>query len=256
MTRLRKPAVTASIHRLPPAHAPRGKPDTPEAASLADQAATALRNRIVDLTLLPGTQLDERVLMQRVGISRTPAREALNRLVAEGLVQVRANRGIFVRPLDLDDTAQFFGAYYVAERSTAHFCRFDHPRFADDMAALQRAHAEAVAAGKFLAVATLNAEFHQRIAEATGNAYLIDFAARIDTAARRLVYVNEAAERHHPAEQQRHIVREHGAIVDRIRAGDRDGLIAALTVRAGRFQARIARFIGGGRGASFPVARP
>ena len=54
--------------------------------SLADKAYHAIRGLIVSLELAPGTVIDERKLMERIGIGRTPVREALRRLAQERLV--------------------------------------------------------------------------------------------------------------------------------------------------------------------------
>ena len=63
--------------------------------------------------------------------------------MTEGLVQIRSNRGFFVRPIEIDDTSRFFDAYFVSERAAAYFCRFDDPGFGAEMDGLQRAHAAA-----------------------------------------------------------------------------------------------------------------
>src|SRR6185369_10951263 len=79
-------------------------------SSMAEAALNAIRDKILDLSLAPGMQLDEGLITTRLGISRTPAREALNRLVTEGLVENRSNRGFFVKSLELGDVAHFFDA--------------------------------------------------------------------------------------------------------------------------------------------------
>ena len=213
---------------------------------LAVTATNTIRDRILDLTLRPGTQLDEAILRDRLGISRTPAREALNRLVTEGLVEARAKRGFFVRALDLADTAQFFDAYMVAERSCAYFCRFTNLGLVKDMKLIQVQHERAVRRNRFLDVSQYNAAFHVRIAEATENAYLIDYASRLHNLARRLayfVYANEADDEKLLASQQKRIVEEHHRIIVAIEQADRNMLLGALTAHAERFRNRVGRFV-------------
>jgi DNA-binding GntR family transcriptional regulator len=223
--------------------------DGPRASSsLAAAATNKIRDRILDLTLKPGMQLDEALLRDRLGVSRTPAREALNRLATEGLVETRSSRGYFVRPLDLGDTARFFDAYLVAERSAAYFCQFTHPDLVDELQAVHALHASAVRACEFLEVSRLNAAFHLRIAAATDNPYIVDFSGRLHNLARRLaifVYAAEAAQRGQLDEQQGHIVREHHAMIEAIRSHDRRSLLDGLTLHADRFQQRISRFVSG-----------
>jgi DNA-binding GntR family transcriptional regulator len=75
-------------------------------AVLADQAYLAIRGLIVSLDLAPGAVIDERALMQRLGIGRTPVREALRRLAQEQLVEVFPRRGMFVTGVDVRDLAR------------------------------------------------------------------------------------------------------------------------------------------------------
>ena len=73
------------------------------ASSLAETAYRQLRARIIGLQLGPGELLTETELQTRLGLGRTPIREALNRLIAERLVVVRSRRGVFVSELRLPD---------------------------------------------------------------------------------------------------------------------------------------------------------
>jgi DNA-binding GntR family transcriptional regulator len=73
---------------------------------LADQAYIAIRNAIVSLELAPGSVIDERALIERLGIGRTPVREALRRLAHEQLVEVFPRRGMFVTNVDVRDLAR------------------------------------------------------------------------------------------------------------------------------------------------------
>lgn len=75
------------------------------AASLADRAYHAIREMIVSVELRPGAVIDERGLMERLGIGRTPTREALRRLAQERLVEVYPRRGMFVTTVEIRDLA-------------------------------------------------------------------------------------------------------------------------------------------------------
>ena len=77
-----------------------------EASSLAHQAYVAIRDRVVSLELAPGALIDERQLIESLGIGRTPVREALRRLAQEQLVEVFPRRGMFVTGVDLRDLAR------------------------------------------------------------------------------------------------------------------------------------------------------
>jgi DNA-binding GntR family transcriptional regulator len=79
---------------------------TVEASSLADRAYLAIRGLIVSLELAPGALIDERQLIESLGIGRTPVREALRRLSQEQLVEVFPRRGMFVTGVDVRDLAR------------------------------------------------------------------------------------------------------------------------------------------------------
>jgi DNA-binding GntR family transcriptional regulator len=74
----------------------------------SERAYTTLREDIVEWRLLPGTVLAEVEQSERLGISRTPLREALGRLTAEGLTTTAGSRGVVVSDISLDDIDELF----------------------------------------------------------------------------------------------------------------------------------------------------
>ena len=104
------------------------QPEAAEAQSLSDRAYYAIRELIVTLELAPGSIVSERDLQERLGVGRTPVREALQRLEGERLIEVYPRRGIFVSNVNVLDLAvlsevrtvlEGFAARLAAERSTA-----------------------------------------------------------------------------------------------------------------------------------------
>jgi DNA-binding GntR family transcriptional regulator len=87
--------------------------------SLADKAYHAIRGLIVSLELAPGALIDERELIERLGIGRTPVREALRRLAQEQLVEVYPRRGMFVTPVDVRALARLSEVRAVLEPEVA-----------------------------------------------------------------------------------------------------------------------------------------
>jgi DNA-binding GntR family transcriptional regulator len=103
-------------------------PPVEGARSLSDEAYLRIRDLIVSLELAPGSILNERELMERLALGRTPVREALRALAQEGLVEVYPRRGIFVSTVDVGDLASLsevremlesHAARLAAERATA-----------------------------------------------------------------------------------------------------------------------------------------
>ncbi|MGD9980269.1 MAG: GntR family transcriptional regulator [Hyphomonadaceae bacterium] len=76
--------------------------------NISDAAADALRAMIVDGRLAAGDRLNEVHLAAQLGVSRTPLREALSGLVAEGALIARPRLGYFVRPLSLEEFEQIY----------------------------------------------------------------------------------------------------------------------------------------------------
>jgi DNA-binding GntR family transcriptional regulator len=87
----------------------------PDARSQSEQAYYAVRELIVTLELPPGSLVDERELMDRLGLGRTPVREALRALAQAHLIEVYPRRGMFVAPADARDLASLSEVRCVLE---------------------------------------------------------------------------------------------------------------------------------------------
>jgi DNA-binding GntR family transcriptional regulator len=74
----------------------------------SDKAYKALREDIIEWRLLPGAVLAEVEQSERLGVSRTPVREALSRLTAEGLTTAAGGRGVVVTDISLEDIDELF----------------------------------------------------------------------------------------------------------------------------------------------------
>src|SRR5881409_1929924 len=96
--------------------------------SLHDEVAAQLRERIFAGELLPGTFLDELQLAQQMKISRTPLREALKVLTAEGLVRHEPRRGCFVNEVTEQDLDEIFPVIALLEGR----CAFEAAQNATD----------------------------------------------------------------------------------------------------------------------------
>jgi len=100
---------TLSIHQ----------PEAADARSLSDQAYFRIRELIVTLELPPGALVSERELQTRLGLGRTPVREALRALARERLVEVYPRRGMFVSRVDVRDLAGLSEVRVVLESHAA-----------------------------------------------------------------------------------------------------------------------------------------
>ena len=90
------------------------------ARPLSEQAYRAIRDRIVSLELRPGAVINEKELIESLGIGRTPVREALRRLAQEQLVEVYPRRGMFVTTVEIRDLASLCEVRSVLESHAAY----------------------------------------------------------------------------------------------------------------------------------------
>ena len=228
--------------------------------SLVDAATERIRDKILDLSLPPGEAINSAWLVDHLKLSRTPIREALNRLAAEGLIRFEANHGVFVHPLDVAEITQLMEAYGIAERVSARFCDFDDPTLLKDVIDMQARQCEAVSNHRYLDASHWNARFRSRIAESSHNHHLTEFHRRIVNHTRRLsclIYSMEARDPDYYAGQIRLLESLHHDIQDAIRRQDRDRLLAVLCRQVEVFRSRIAWvFQRGGRDSGFDVTPP
>lgn len=96
---------------------------TPERSNLADQVYARLKTELNDFQLVPGDRFSEAELGARLGVSRTPVREALFRLRNEGFLDLESKFGWCVRPIDFGRLEQLYDLRVILElASVARLC--------------------------------------------------------------------------------------------------------------------------------------
>lgn len=166
------------------------KPKTAERkrGSGAQFVYSILRDEILDLTLLPGSPIDEIRLSERLSMSRTPIREALVRLASEGLVTTLPNRSTVVANIDFMNLHTFFDAMTLMYRVTTRLAaQFHTPADMVKIRARQAEFAKAVSAQDALSMIATNREFHAEIARAGRNPYYESLCLRLLDEGRRLL---------------------------------------------------------------------
>ena len=89
--------------------------DLPQRGALAEQVYAELKAQMNDFRLVPGDRFSEAEIGARLGVSRTPVREALFRLRNEGLLDVESKSGWFVRPIDFGKLEQLYDLRVLLE---------------------------------------------------------------------------------------------------------------------------------------------
>ncbi|WP_313812307.1 GntR family transcriptional regulator [Glutamicibacter sp.] len=193
----------------------------------SDKVYETLRTEIVEWRLVPGTVLAEVEQSERLGVSRTPVREALARLVADGLAVAQRGRGVVVSEVSKDHLEDLFVLRRVLECESAKLAaastqsaEFTALARAFDEASSDGAHPDA-ASGYYQLVSRLD----QSIDRAANNAYL---SAALRNLRVHLQRVRRLAQDN--PERLRSSAREHAAIAWAIAAKNPDLAAAATTV--------------------------
>lgn len=199
-------------------------PRTIQPVSLADKAYQAIRELIVSLELAPGAVIEEPELMERLGIGRTPVREALRRLAHERLIEVYPRRGMFVTGVDVRELARLSEVRLVLEPEAARRAaeratdadRAEIAELLDDLEGHGRDERELMALDERIHGAVYRAAHNELLAATLGQYYVL--ALRIwSMALDRATELEEAVDAHR-------------ALLEAIRDGDPER--AAETMRA------------------------
>jgi DNA-binding GntR family transcriptional regulator len=180
-----------------------------------DIIAHRIRERIVDGTFAPGTQLGEANLAGQLQVSRGPVREALQRLIQEGLLRNIRNRGVFVAELedaDIDDIALARSA--VEKTAAAKLARSPDPQVLDQLEDLVARMREVARRGQWNDLVGLDIRFHEALVGALGSKRLGAFYETLVVETRMSLSLLEEA---YP--QQEEIADEHQQLIDAIRSG-------------------------------------
>ncbi|UYM04668.1 GntR family transcriptional regulator [Solicola gregarius] len=216
---------------------------TDSEVGLAERAYVSLRDAILAHELRPGTRLSVPVVAERLGISRSPAREAIARIAHEGLASVTPNRGAIVADLAEDDLVEIYQLREVLEGLA---CRLAAPLLtdadADRLDSLVTQHASAVEANDVERHYEVDSAFHSAIRDVAANSRLSSSLDLLQGQVRLGMYRTHRS----PGGMQQ-ALSEHRLILASLRLGD-----AEVAEAAGR--AHIARLLRDLRTVPEPVA--
>jgi len=187
-------------------------------APAALRAYHALERMIVTLELLPGSLSTEQALVERIGLGRTPVREAIQRLAWEGLVEIRPRAGLAIAPLHPGDWLRVIdarrGVEVVLARSAARFVtREAAEQFHDAALAMQKA----VITGNVVAFLEADKALDEAVALAADNSFAARVAAPLQTHSRRFWF------RHQSDTGLAQAAEHHVGIIRSITEGDEEG---------------------------------
>jgi DNA-binding GntR family transcriptional regulator len=204
---------------------------SPDAGTLRAKAYTDLKTLILRGKLKPGERLAETDLARRLGVSRTPLREALTRLEQDGLIIGKPHLGYVVIDLDAKALLDLLNIrevldMHAATEAVRHASERDLARLRAVMARIERLNDRDSRSVKDIAEELeLGLRIHEVIAEATGNRYLVESLTRIYERLQLALWLEILW-----VDKWDNTLEEHRAIVDAVCR--RDGAAAAAAARA------------------------
>ncbi|WP_229788396.1 GntR family transcriptional regulator [Nocardioides albus] len=184
--------------------------------STASLIARQLRTAIMKRSLQPGAQLSEATLSAQFGVSRGPLREAMQRLVQEGLLRSEPNRGLFVIELDEADIRDVYLARAAVEGAAASMiARAQVPAALRELRAACDAVADSLELGDPTALSDADLHFHDVLVQCSGSRRLARMQQTLIVETRMCLTALANA-----YQQPLELVEEHRQIVDAIEAGD------------------------------------
>jgi DNA-binding GntR family transcriptional regulator len=205
-----------------------GNNDTPTRiprVTFASMVGERIRSAILDGTMPPGSQLNEVELAARFGVSRGPIREALQRLIQEGLLRSEPHHGVFVPVMSEADINDIYLAREALETAAIRKI-MGESRSASAYKSLDRLVRKmraAEAADDWRAVANLDLEFHTELVSAAGSPRLERMFTTIISETRLCLSVLTDA-----FDRRDDTVDEHWKISELMRKNDTDGAVAAM----------------------------
>lgn len=185
-------------------------------ADSADRAYAAIRRLVVDFRFRPEERINEVQLAAQIGLSRTPIREALNRLATEGFLIFSPNRGFVFRALEIGDLAHLFELRIIVETGAFRLAcqRDDRAAIANLRAFWEEAH-ETHRSLDPDAILDLDEAFHEHLAQASRNPEIVRHLAGINARIRFVRRIQIERGRRHAA-----MIDEHTEIADALHCRD------------------------------------
>ena len=201
---------------------------------LSEKAYRLIKEKVVTLELPPSAVIDEHVMMQQLGLGRTPIREALQRLDSEGLVNIVPRRGTFVNDISVTDLQKIFELRIVLEGFCARMAaeRISTEQIARMEEVLQEL--DNLEDGDHQTLMSIDRRFHRLLYTAADNEFMTDILDRLYDLSLRLWYLVLARLR-----EVRHSIEQHGDVLSALEQGDPDKAEAVIQKHIVEFQHSI-----------------
>ena len=195
--------------------------------SLNEIAYEAIREKIIQGEFEPGCRIREDHLAEEISMSRTPVREAINRLVSEGLIINKARKGLYLIDPTPEEIEHYIDIRIALEKLSVEKC-IDHIKD-EQLEQIADAIDEFefhLKKKKYDACNQLDGEFHLLIAELSGNGKLYNMLRELSSF---FLQTRSWEKKFHPAEKNERTLREHTIILDALRRKDKPAAVKAIS---------------------------
>lgn len=232
-------AADATSDRAGSGPKPKGRPAR---GSGGKTVYETLKKEILELTLDPGSPLDEAALAERFAMSRSPIREALVRLSAEGMVEMLSNRTTLVAPINLLEFPRYVEALDLLQRITTRLAA--RHRTAEDLDSMRQcaeAYTAACQRENHLEMSATNKAFHMAVARAGRNPYLTESYGKLLDDGRRILHMHFEFTKN--SAKGRSLGPEHFTMIDAIEQQDVDAADRLAHEHTALFHDRFFEFL-------------
>ncbi|MFC3041729.1 GntR family transcriptional regulator [Virgibacillus xinjiangensis] len=183
-----------------------------------ENAFNQLQQWIIDGTLLPGEKLNDTELANALGVSRTPVRESLQLLEAQGFVEMFPGKATQVTEVDREAIKDLLPPLAALQALSAELA-VEHIT-EDTIDLLERTNdrfAKAIHSENYYSALKIDEEFHQIIVDTANNSYIHDIIGKLQAHVRRQFFHNSIV-------LTEDSIREHSEIIDLLKKQDKDSL--------------------------------
>ena len=204
---------------------------------LRDVVFNTLRQAILRGELKPGERLMEVQLANKLGVSRTPIREAIRKLEKEGLVTIEPRRGAYASQISTDDMVEILEVRQNMEGLAAFFAASRmNPEQMRELEDVSKKYNQAVADGNMQDMITYDTRFHRIIVESCNNKILVQMIEQLQELVLRFRYIYYDNFR-----RAENMPEEHQTILEAIENGDADAARQAADIHIDRLKDLIIR---------------
>lgn len=188
--------------------------------TLHDEVLERVRDMIIEGVLEPGQRINEVLLGEQLGVSRTPLREAIKTLASEGLVEMQPSRGAVIRTFSATDIRNTLEVLKSLEELAGRLaCEHAPDETIAGIRALHDAMMVEYRAGNRLEYFKLNQSIHSGIVAASGNDVLAELHGTVQARIKRLRFIGNSG-----AEKWAGAVQEHESMIAALERRDADAL--------------------------------